>query len=251
VILKIEKETYPGIVELEALTLDLHKKAGFNVPRYWRTEINGLNAIAIERYDRDHMGKPVFTESVYSVMASGSKDVTNNYSVPYDMIGNALLPANIPPFVANPKQERNHLLKRLLYAFATGNGDLHLENLSFVQNEQGEMTFSPVYDPTPMRAYSKHDELMPQEMTFGGYGDVEFDKDGNMIEGRAGFQESLIVFARGLDIKKPQLKNIAEEVLENTRGYVQDIGNLKTLPDENKVHLKAIVEKERVELGKV
>lgn len=245
IILKIEKDTYPGIVDLEALTLDLHKKAGFNVPRYWRAEINGLNAIAIERYDRNPMGNPIFTESVYSVMASGSSEVSNHYSVTFDMIGGALLPASIPPFVADPKQEREHLLKRLLYAFATGNGDLHMENLSFVQNQQGEVTFSPVYDPTPMRAYSRHNELMPPEMTFGNYGD--FDKNDNII----GFQDAVHAFARGMDINKVQLKNAIEEVLENTRDYTQDINTLEHLPDENKKNLISIVKKERAELEKV
>lgn len=245
VVLKIEKDTYPGIVELEALTLDLHRKAGFNVPRYWQTEINGLNAIAVERYDRNHTGKPVFTESVYSVLASGSSEVSNHYSITYDMIGSALLPANIPPFVADPKQERVHLLKRLLYAFATGNGDLHMENLSFIQNSQGEIAFSPVYDPTPMRAYSRHNELTPPEMSFGGYGD--FDANDNIIN----FQDAVRAFARGLGIKKTQLKNILEEVMENTRTYVQDVRNLAQLPEQNKNNLISIVKKERAELEKV
>jgi len=245
VILKIEKGSYAGIVELEALTLDIHKEAGFEVPRYWCTEVNGLNAIAVERYDRDSTGKPVFTESVYSVMASGSKDVTNHYSVPYDAIGSALQPTGIPPFVADPKHERTHFLKRLLYAFATGNGDLHMENLCFIQNPQGEITFSPIYDPTPMRAYSRHDELAPPEMSFGGYGD--FDKNDKII----GFKKAVRNFARSLDIKKGQLSNIIEEVLEYTRDYDQRIDALKSLPDENKQHLIEVVRREQRALEKI
>ncbi|MFW2439496.1 MAG: HipA domain-containing protein, partial [Arenicellales bacterium] len=73
VILKIEKpEVYPGLVELEALALDIHKEAGFEVPRYWTTEINGLHAIAIERFDRDDHRSPLFLESIYSILASGN-----------------------------------------------------------------------------------------------------------------------------------------------------------------------------------
>ena len=52
VILKFESGNYPGIVALEALTLDLHRSAGLEVPRHWTCSINGVPAIAIERYDR-------------------------------------------------------------------------------------------------------------------------------------------------------------------------------------------------------
>jgi len=245
VILKIEKDAYSGIVELEALALDIHNEAGFEVPRYWCTEVNGLNVIAIERYDRSAEGKPLFTESVYSVMASGSKAVTNHYSIPYDAIGNALLPTGISPFVADPKKERLHLLKRLLYAFATGNGDMHLENLGFVQNADGEISFSPVYDPTPMRAYSRHDELTPPEMTFGGYGD--FDKNNEIVN----FQQAVHAFARTLDIKKYQLSGLLEEVLQHTKSYPDRIDALVTLPMKNKQHLIHVVTKVRAELVRI
>jgi len=244
IILKIEKDSYAGIVELEALSLDIHREAGFDVPRYWCTQVNGLNAIAIERYDRSLTGKPLFTESVYSVMASGLKEVSHHYSISYDAIGNALLPAGIAPFVADPKRERVYLLKRLLYAFATGNGDLHMENLGFVQNREGEITFSPVYDPTPMRAYSRHDELTPPEMIFGGYGG--FGKHDVMV----GFQQAVHAFARSLEINKSQLKGLLDEVLQHTRHYVERINELNTLPDENKQQLTRVVAKTRSELEK-
>ena len=120
-----------------------------------------------------------------------------------------------------------------------------MENLSFVQNNSGEITFSPVYDPTPMRAYSRHNELMPQEMTLGNYGD--FDENDNII----GFQDAVHAFAHRLDIKKAQLKDHIDEVLENTRDYTQNIQNLAHLPDENKTNLISIVKKERAEIGKL
>ena len=245
VILKIEKDSYAGIAELEALTLDLHREAGFEVPRYWRTRVNGMNAIAVERYDRNSMGKPVFTESVYSVMASGMKEVTSHYSISYDAIGNALLPAGIPPFVTDPRRERVYLLKRLLYAFASGNGDLHMENLGFVQNSEGEIIFSPVYDPTPMRAYSCHDELTPPEMVFGGYG--SFDKNDNMVN----FQQAIHAFSRTLGINNTRLKDLLDEVLLHTSSYAERIDALKTLPDGNKKHLIRVVSRVRNDLEKI
>ncbi len=46
-----------------------HKPA-FTVPRHWVTEINGIPAIAIERFDRDANGRPLFMETAYAVMAT-------------------------------------------------------------------------------------------------------------------------------------------------------------------------------------
>ncbi|MCU7836874.1 MAG: hypothetical protein KZQ83_16685 [gamma proteobacterium symbiont of Taylorina sp.] len=37
--------------------------------------------------------------------------------------------------------------------------------------KNGVLDFSPVYDLTPMRAYSRHNMLTLPEMTFGDYGD--------------------------------------------------------------------------------
>ena len=45
VVLKLEKPAYPGIAELEGLALDIHREAGFDVPRHWLAEVAGLPAI--------------------------------------------------------------------------------------------------------------------------------------------------------------------------------------------------------------
>ena len=54
VIVKIEEPQYDGLLDLESLCLDVHRAAGFDVPRSWRLDIDGLRLLAIERFDRDH-----------------------------------------------------------------------------------------------------------------------------------------------------------------------------------------------------
>ena len=84
VILKMEKpEVYPGLVELEALALDIHKEAGFEVPRYWTTEIYGLNAIAIERFYRNDQRSHPFLEIIYSILTSCKNAIKNNHHSQY------------------------------------------------------------------------------------------------------------------------------------------------------------------------
>lgn len=241
ILLKLGRDTYPGIAALEALTLDVHREAGFEVPRNWSTAINGIPALAIERYDRTAQGRPIFTESLYSIMAIGDKRVTHHYSSSYDDIGRAIDASPLPIFT-EPQEAKRHLLKRLLLAFATGNGDLHLENLSVIRRNDA-IVFSPVYDPTPMRAYSRHDLL--SVMTFGDYGDV--DERGRPIH----LAEAIRRLAKSLTISKPSLRGMIEEVLNVTGNYLDRALALEQLPEPNKLQLKRVVETIRAELSRV
>lgn len=83
-------------------------------------------AKAIERFDRLPDGRPVFTETVHSVLASGAPgDIHNHYSATYDRIGLALSNKKIQ-LVNDRQKAKQHLFERLVMAMLTGNGDLHL-----------------------------------------------------------------------------------------------------------------------------
>lgn len=239
IILKFESSSYPGIVALETLALELHRAAGLDVPRHWPAMINGVPAIAIERYDRTAGGTPIFVESLYATMASGDRHITHHYSSSYDNIGYAIDRSPIP-LVSDPRAAKLHLLRRLLLALATGNGDLHLENLALL-SKAAHTTFSPVYDPTPMRAYSRHDMLCV--MPFGQYG--EQDEKGRPVD----LPEGMRRLAKNLAITKKQLRTATEEVLGLTENYGEKVGDLTGLPDANKQHLARVVERVRKELA--
>ena len=240
VVLKFEKDSYPGIVELEALTLDVHREAGFQVPRYWLADIAGVPAIAIERFDRDENGKPRFMETVYSVMATASRRITDNHSSSYDEIG-LLLDRSPIAVVSDPGQGKQYLLKRLLMAFVTGNGDLHMENMSLLQRN-GKVEFSPVYDPTPMRAYNRHNMLVP--MPFGDYG--EYAGSDQPVD----FETALLQLTRSLGVSRPKLRAMIEEVLAVTKDYTQRVAALVSLPDNNRKLLIGVSEMIRKKLEK-
>ncbi|MHB8742160.1 MAG: type II toxin-antitoxin system HipA family toxin [Sulfuricaulis sp.] len=241
ILLKLGRDNYPGITALEALTLDIHREAGFEVPRHWTSVINGIPTLAIERYDRTAAGRPIFTESLYSIMAVGDKRITHHYSSSYDDIGRAIDASPLPIF-AEPAVAKNHLLKRLLLSFATGNGDLHLENLSVIR-ANGNNVFSPVYDPTPMRAYSRHDLL--SVMSFGDYGDV--DARDQPIH----LPQAIRRLAKTLGVSKISLRGIVEEALAATDSYLERVFALAELPEPNKRQLKKVVVPARLELSKV
>ena len=215
---------YPGIVELEALGLQIHQDAGFDVPRFWPVTVKGLSAIAIERFDRTADGRPVFMETIYSVLAAGEPGrVTNHYSVSYDPIGAAIDGSRVQ-VVDDRKAAKQHLFERLVMAMLTGNGDLHLQNLSFIERD-GVLSFSPVYDPVPMRAYSIHNELLPQGMTFGDYGGFA-GKDDHQVK----FPEAIKRFTKKLGIKKKDRLETIDRLLKVTEDYDRHVMALSTLP---------------------
>jgi serine/threonine-protein kinase HipA len=233
ILLKLENTaSYPGIIELETLALEIHQAAGFDVPRYWPVKVRGLRALAIERFDRTQNGSPVFMESLYSIIASGSKTITNHYSASYDQIARAL-DNPLVELVSDRKTAKIHLLERLIMALLTGNGDLHLENLAII-DRNGVLAFSPVYDPTPMRAYQIHNMLTPPGMTFGDYGDIPDDlKTDKPVD----FKTAFIRFNKTLGLQKKVYLKSLERLMAVTLDYPDRISQLITLPDENKDNL--------------
>ena len=241
VVLKFEQPTvYPGLVELEALALDVHREAGFTVPRHWTVEFNGVPALAVERFDRDSYKNPLFTESLYSVLASGDARITHNYSYSYDEVGRAIDRSPID-FVSDRDAAKRHLLARLLMSLLTGNGDLHLENLSIV-GRQGGLEFSPVYDPTPMRAYSIHNML--SVMPFGRYGE-----SGDAGEATVGLAAALRNLAKNLGLPPAALEEMIDKALRATEHYSERLRALTSLPQANRQNLVTIVEKVRAQIS--
>ncbi|WP_198263573.1 HipA domain-containing protein [sulfur-oxidizing endosymbiont of Gigantopelta aegis] len=246
IILKLEKDTaYPGISELEALGLDLHKKAGFETPRYWLSQFNGIHAIAIERFDRDQRCIPVFQESLFSILASGNKGLQNHYDATYDQIGRMFDNPRVT-IIADRKAAKQHLLKRLLLSFLSGNGDLHLENLS-IQIREGISDFSPVYDPVPMRAYRIHNLL--SVMPFGDYGDVVDIVDGH--EQAINFTSAVKRLNQALGFDQDSLVKLIAELLAITEDFSARVTALERLPAENKTNLIQIHTQIRNQLAEI
>jgi len=233
VVLKFEQSSrYPGIIELEMLALEIHREAGFDVPRYWPCLFKGMSALAIERFDRDENNTPLVSETLYSILASGIA-LNNHYDYRYDLIAQAIdvSPIEITSDTISAKQ---HLFKRLLMALLTGNGDLHLENLSITCFDNQKM-FSKIYDPAPMRAYAQHDML--SVMPFGEYGETPDDSDTPIT-----LKPAIERFAKTCGLNKTQTEDIISEALTNTHNFTSRVNKLTTVPDENKERLIKQVE---------
>jgi serine/threonine-protein kinase HipA len=240
VVLKFEQTTrYPGIIELEALAMDMHRAAGFEVPRCWPCFFKEMPALAVERFDRDADNMPIFTETLYSIIASGAP-VEGNYGYRYDLIAKAIDTSAVT-IATDARAAKHHLFRRFLMATLTGNGDLHLENMSIMQ-VNGLRRFTPVYDPAPMRAYAQHDLL--SVMPFGDYAEIPYGASEPVK-----FAVALARFAKTCGLTRTQAQDTVNELLAVTESFEPRVAALATLPEENKARLISRVRDVREKLS--
>lgn len=233
VIIKIEPIGYQGVTELEALCLQIHTELGFDVPRYWHTQLDGMNLLAVERFDRTRDGLPIPLESFFSVFAIGDKNFQETADTDLAEVGERILKlANVANL--DVSKVREQIYRRFILAFFTGNGDLHLENLSFLGGSD-DARLSPVYDPAPMRAWSIHNtrSAIP----------IAFDKD------IGGLKENLIALGSAYGLSKNEAQTIIDDTANATKDYGQRVMALKKVPQTTRENLVQIIQQERKVVG--
>lgn len=232
VVMKVEDPQYRGLAALEALCLDLHQELGFDVPRHWRATIDGLSVLAVERFDRMPSGAPVAMESFFSVYATGQQQVRTMTDAEVEGVGLMLLKlaeiTNIDAAAA-----RLEVYRRFVMALLTGNGDLHLENLAFLGGPE-KVHVSPVFDPTPMRAWDRHDLISA----------LPFYIDVNHSLGY-----SVARVGESFGLTRASAADILHELMAATQDYPERLLALKDVPDANKKNLAARVMSLRAKLA--
>ncbi len=100
---------------------------------------NGEPAYLTRRFDRDKNGNQLRQEDFVSVL--NAIPVINDHglykynSFTYEDVGNRLNPTDQISFI-----------RILVFNFITGNGDVHLKNISLLESADGDMLLSPYYD---------------------------------------------------------------------------------------------------------
>ena len=162
-----------------------------------------------------------------SALATASSRIIGRDSASYEKVAD-LIKLATPPIISEKREASTHLLKRMLLAMLTGNGDLHLENLSLT-GSAGRYRFTSVYDPTPMRAYSLHNMLTP--MSFGGYGEPGISDGINPL--RRAFEN----FTRYLGLSRAMLDQSIAAMQQVSASLPDRINALERLPAEHKDRL--------------
>lgn len=142
-ILKLDPPEYPHLVENEALHLEAARQLRIPVARGSTvTDRHGRKGLLVERFDRTRTSQGNWTkvplEDAAQVLGIPP---ARKYNVSAEDVVAALSGVCSMPVVA----ARNMYLQ-FLFAWLTGNGDLHAKNISFTRNLDGRDFIAPVYD---------------------------------------------------------------------------------------------------------
>jgi len=100
---------------------------------------DGEPAYLTRRFDRDKEGTALRQEDFVSVLNAlpgiDDRGLYKYNSFTYEDVGNQLNPTDQISFI-----------RILIFNFLTGNGDVHLKNLSLLESPDGDMLLSPSYD---------------------------------------------------------------------------------------------------------
>ncbi|MBI1424249.1 MAG: hypothetical protein GC149_12330 [Gammaproteobacteria bacterium] len=226
VVLKVEPPEYHGLLDLEALCLDVHRAAGFTVPAYHRFDDDELHFLAVERFDRVD-GRPLPMESLFSVIATGDHHFRETGDILLEELGDVL--GRLAEVVTLPADTGEQVYRRILMALLTGNGDLHLDNLALLGGIQ-DCRLAPVYDPSPMRAWPRHNLVSA----------IPFDPSGYQDHG-----DYFVVLGKRFGLSPKQTQHCIDESLHATTTYAEQVMALTRVPVRQRQQLQDIVNKER------
>ncbi len=138
-ILKPQTEAYPYLPENEHLTTQLARLLKIEVaPNALVALPDGSWAFVVRRFDRPAQGNKLLQEDFCQLAELAPKQK-------YE--GSAELCVRLlRRFASEPLVEIQKLYRQFLLAWWTGNGDLHLKNLSLLTGTDGLVRLTPAYD---------------------------------------------------------------------------------------------------------
>jgi serine/threonine-protein kinase HipA len=139
-ILKPSPQAFPGAAENEALTMQLARAAGIEVPLCgWLKAHDASGVFWIERFDRWGVANRnrIRCEDACQVLeVPASWKYTGNLET---------LARMVREHCSNPRLQLVKFYQRVLFCWITGNGDMHLKNWSLIENGP-LIELAPAYD---------------------------------------------------------------------------------------------------------
>ena len=197
-IVKFSPPEYPHLVENEAWFLDLAASAGLPTPRHCTiSDRAGDRALVIERFDRHGPSQSPTRDAVEDGAQVLGLYPADKYRVTAEQVTEALIAQCQAPVIA-----ARDAFRLFLFAWLTGNGDLHAKNISIVQRK-GEWRIAPMYD-------------VPSTLPYG---------DDSMALSIAGRDDDLsrkafLAFAREIELPAPAAESVMESMLRITEPVI-------------------------------
>lgn len=160
---------YPHLVENEAFFLAAAKASGLMVPpNAIVTDRDAAPGLLVRRFDRVTVDGQLRALAVEDGCQATDRPPADKYLLGADRTLAALAGVCDARAVAG-----RELIRRLAFAYLTGNGDAHAKNFSVLQDLSGEWKIAPVYDVPCSHVYG--DATMA--MSIGGRSGAEFSGD--------------------------------------------------------------------------
>ena len=157
-ILKLSPAEYPLLVQNEAAQLAAAKSLKLPVAKAALVaDRHGVAGLLVERFDRirlpDGSWQRLALEDATQVLAVPP---ASKYSMPSERVVTALASVASAPLVA-----ARNLYLQFVFAWLTGNGDLHAKNVSVLRTPGGAWTIAPIYDVPCTLVYGDSSMALP------------------------------------------------------------------------------------------
>ena len=156
-IVKPVSRVYPDMIFNEEYGLRLARAVGLVSYESWIETFDGVDALVIERYDRDSSvpGGRIHQEDMNQVLGASGVEK-------YQERGGKVSLRRIAEVLRRVHGDvgASFLLEHVTLAVAIGNLDLHAKNLSLLHPPDGSISLAPAYDIVPLAHYPNIDSRM-------------------------------------------------------------------------------------------
>jgi serine/threonine-protein kinase HipA len=227
-LLKLTPPEFPHLVENEAFFLSAARRSGLRVAQ---AEVvrdrDGVSGLLVRRFDR----RVVDGETVALAQEDGCQVLGRYPADKHTVTAEEVCTALVEVTRARPVAARD-LFTQVVFAYLTGNGDLHAKNLSVGQTSDGEWRVTPAYD-------------LPSSQP---YGDTTSALD---VQGRRRediTRRTMLAFAADIGLTGRAAASVLDRLVKTAALWLPD---LDALPfDERRRHrLRRVIEDRRQKLA--
>lgn len=141
-IIKLDPPEYPHVTQVEDYCLRLARRLRLAVARAELVhDRHGVPGLVVERFDRVRHGDSVVSLAVEDACQLAGRYPADKYRMSAEEIVAVIASACPARLVA-----ARNCFQQFVFAWLTGNGDLHAKNLSILQDLAGEWRVAPIYD---------------------------------------------------------------------------------------------------------
>ena len=151
-VLKPESRDWEALPENEHLTMNLARLSGLETPPLGLVTLqDGSSAYLVRRFDRGEHGRKRACEDFCQLAELPPKD---KYAGSVEACATL-----VSRFSSEPLIEFLALFRQVVFAWWTGDGDLHRKNLSLLRHDDGTWRISPAYDRVSTHLLIPRDDL--------------------------------------------------------------------------------------------